>query len=99
MLKSRPSRGTLISGHIYGAFSARLFIKNRALSGPIKLAHLNNSLSDKVRSVIACLTGEPGDYEKAVKLLTERYGDPREVVDAHLRRITNWPDIKEKDRE
>ena len=60
---------------------------------------MNNSLSDKVRSVIACLTGEQGDYEKAVKLLTERYGDPREVVDAHLRRITNWPDIKEKDRE
>ena len=27
------------------------------------------------------------------------YGDPREVVDAHLHRIINWHNIKEKDRD
>lgn len=27
------------------------------------------------------------------------FGDPREVLDAHLRLITNWPQIKEKDCE
>ena len=52
-----------------------------------------------MREVIACLTGEPGDYQKAVKLLSDRYGDPSEVIDAHLRRITNWHNIKERDRE
>jgi len=34
-----------------------------------------------------------------VRLLIQRYGDPCEVVDAYLRRITNWPQIKEKDLE
>lgn len=58
----------------------------------IKLAHLN---SDKGRDVTACLTGEPGYYKKAVILLTDRYGAPREAVDAHLRRVTNWPVIKD----
>jgi endonuclease III len=72
---------------------------NKSLSDAIKLAHLNNSINDRVREVIACLTGEPGDYQKAVKLLSDRYGDPREVVDAHLHRITNWHNIKEKDRD
>ena len=47
--------------------------------------------------MIACLTGEPGDYERAVKLLTQIYSDPCEVVDAHLHRVPNWPDIKEND--
>ena len=78
--------------YFWGIFSS-LIHQNKALLGLIKLTHLNNSLSDKVRSVIACLTGEPGDYEKAVKLLTERYEDLREVVDAHLHRRTNWPDM------
>jgi hypothetical protein len=72
---------------------------NKSLSDAIKLAHLNNSINDRVREVIACLNGEPGDYQKAVKLLSDRYGDPREVVDAHLHRITNWHNIKEKDRD
>ena len=64
---------------------------NKSLSDAIKLAHLNNSINDRVREVI--------DYQKAVKLLSDRYGDPREVVDAHLHRITNWHNIKEKDRD
>ena len=34
-----------------------------------------------------------------MKLLIQRYGDPYEVVDAQLRRITNWPQIKESDCE
>lgn len=32
-----------------------------------------------------------------MRLLIQRYGDPCEVVDAYLHRITNWPQIKEKD--
>jgi hypothetical protein len=82
----------------WGIFSS-LVDNNKSLSDAIKLAHLNNSINDRVREVIACLTGEPGDYQKAVKLLSDRYGDPREVVDAHLHRITNWHNIKEKDRD
>ena len=62
--------------YLWGIFIS-LVHQNRALSGLIKLTHLNNSFSDKVRSIIACLTEVPGDYEKAVKLLTERYWDPR----------------------
>lgn len=73
--------------------------KNSSLSGPLKLAHLNSALTDKVREVIACLSGEPGDYEKAVKLLKDRYGDPQEVVNTHLRRVANWCKVKEKDRQ
>ena len=81
--------------YFWGIFSS-LVDQNKALSGPIKPVHFNNSFSDKVRDVIACLPGEPGDYEKAVKLLSERYGDPREVVDAHLRRITKRPNRKKR---
>ncbi|CAB4024185.1 Hypothetical predicted protein [Paramuricea clavata] len=84
--------------YFWGIFSS-LVDNNKSLSDAIKLAHLNNSINDRVREVIACLTGEPGDYQKAVKLLSDRYGDPREVVDAHLHRITNWHNIKEKDRD
>ena len=76
-----------------------LVYKNDKLTPAIKLAHLNSCLTDRVREVIACLTGEPGDYDRAVKQLTDRYGDPREIIDAHLRRISSWPHIKDKDRE
>lgn len=84
--------------YFWDIFSS-LVDSNKSLSDAIKLAHLNNSINNKVREVIACLTGEPGDYQKAVKLLSDRYGDPSEVIDAHLRRITNWHNIKERDRE
>ena len=50
---------------------------NNNLSEAVKLAHLKNSLTDNVKGVILCLTGGPGDYEKAIKLLSDRYGDPR----------------------
>ena len=57
---------------------------------------MNGSLSDKVTDMIACVTREPSDYERAGKILIH---DPREVTDANLRHITNWPNIKENDRE
>ena len=72
---------------------------NKNLSEAIKLAHLNNSLTENMKGVILCLTGGPGDYEKAIKLLSDRYGDPRDVVEAHLHRIIDWPNIKSNDRE
>ncbi|CAB4018851.1 Hypothetical predicted protein, partial [Paramuricea clavata] len=81
-----------------GIFSS-LVNKNDKPMPAVKLAHLNSCLTDRVRAVIACLTGEPGDYDRAVKQLTERHGDPREIIDAHLRRISSWPHIKDKDRE
>ena len=84
--------------YFWGIFSS-LVDNNKSFSNATKLAHLNNSVNSKVREVIACLTGEPGDYQKAVKLLSDRYGDPCEVIDAHLHRITNWQNIKERDRE
>ncbi|CAB4006844.1 Hypothetical predicted protein, partial [Paramuricea clavata] len=84
--------------YFWGIFSS-LVHKNDKLTPAIKLAHLNSCLTDRVREVIACLTGEPGDYDRAVKQLTDRYGDPREIIDAHLRRISSWPHIKDKDRE
>lgn len=34
-----------------------------------------------------------------MKLLKDRYGDPQEVVNAHLRRVANWCKVKEKDRQ
>ena len=43
---------------IYPLFFSSLIDQNKALSGLIKLAHLNICLSDKVRDVIACFTGE-----------------------------------------
>ena len=72
---------------------------NKSLSDAIKLAYLNNSINNKVREVIACLAGEPGNYQKAVKLLSDSFGDRSEVIHAHLRRITKWHNIKERDRE
>ena len=76
-----------------------LFLGYIQFNHAINLAHLDNSINNKVREVIACLTGEPGDYQKAVKLLSDRHGNPSEVIDAHLCRITNWLNIKERDRE
>ena len=35
--------------------------------------------------MVSCLTG---DYESVVALPTDRYGDPRDVIDANLCRIT-----------
>ena len=47
--------------YFWGIFSS--FVdSNKSLSDAIKLAHLNNLINNKVREVIACLTGEPGDY-------------------------------------
>ena len=37
--------------------------------------------------------------QNAQLLLSHRYGHPSEVVDEHLHRITDWQNIKEKDRE
>ncbi|XP_048576390.1 uncharacterized protein LOC125558915 [Nematostella vectensis] len=71
---------------------------NKTLSEPVKLAHLNNSLADNVKILISCLTGGPGDYEKAVKLLEGTFGDPRNVIEAHLNRITDWPAVRSDDR-
>ena len=84
--------------YFWGIFSS-LVDSNKSLFDAIKLAHLNNSINNKVREVIACLTREPGDYQKAVELLSDRYGDPCEVIEAHLHRITNWHNIKERNRE
>ena len=83
--------------YFWGIFSA-LVDKNERLPSAIKFARLINALSEEVKEVVSCLTGESGDYERAVSLLTDRYGDPRDVIDAHLRRITGWPSVREKDR-
>ena len=51
---------------------------------------------------LTCSIEEPlcGNAIKSLLLLLLLlYGDPREVVDAHLHRITNWHNIKEKDRD
>ena len=72
---------------------------NKSLSEAVKLAHLNNALTDNVSGIILCVTGEPGDYEKAIKLLNERYGDPQNVVETHLCRIIDWPNVKNNIRE
>ena len=66
---------------------------NKNLSEAVKLPHLNNSLTDNVKGVILCLTEGAGDYEKAIKLLSCRYGDPPNVMVAHLHRIIDWPNI------
>ena len=42
--------------------------------------------------------GEGGDYQVAVKLLNDRFGDPCDVVDAHIWRITTWPSVEERDQ-
>ena len=84
--------------YFWGIFSS-LMRNNKNLSEVVKLAHLNNSLTDNVKGVILCLTGGPGDYEKAIKLMNDRYGDPRDVVEAHLHRIIDWPNIKSNDLE
>ena len=84
--------------YFWGIFSS-LVHNNKNLSEAVKLAHLNNSLTDNVKGDILCLTGGPGDYEKAIKLLSDRYGDPRDVVEAQLHRIIDWPNIKSNDRE
>ena len=48
----------------WGIFSS-VVDSNKSLSDAIKLAHLNNSINNKVREVIACLTEEPGEaYQK-----------------------------------
>ena len=72
--------------YFWGIFSS-LVHNNKNLSEAVKLVHLNNSLTDNVKGVILCLTGGMGDYGKAIKLLSDRYGDPRDVVEAHLNQI------------
>jgi hypothetical protein len=64
--------------YFWGIFSS-LVHKNDKLTPAIKLAHLNSCLTDRVCEVIACLTGEPVDYDRAVKQLTGRYGDPEKL--------------------
>ncbi|XP_048578061.1 uncharacterized protein LOC116619333 [Nematostella vectensis] len=83
--------------YFWGIFKS-LVHDNKTLSEPVKLAHLNNSLADNVKIVISGLTGGPGDYEKSVKLLEGRFGDPRDVIEAHLNRITDWPAVRSDDR-
>ena len=72
--------------YFWGLFSA-LVDQNPNLPSAIKFAHLNNALGGGVKDAISCL------------LLTDRYGDPRDVVDVQLRRIMAWRPVEERDRE
>lgn len=73
----------------FGGIFSSLVDKNYALSPEVKLAHLSGCLSDKAREVIACLTGEPGDYERAEQL-TVRDGDPWRCILATNKFLDEW---------
>lgn len=60
--------GILTNGHIAGEYSVHLWTKTSLLEA-VKLAHLNNSINNKVREVTSCLTGRPRDYQDVEVLM------------------------------
>ena len=62
--------------------------ENKGLTDDDKWEYLSQALTDgNAKDTIAGFTRASGQYEEAIKCLTERYHRPREVVDEHARAL------------
>ena len=72
--------------------------ENKGLTDDDKWEYLSQALTDgNAKDTIAGFTRASGQYEEAIKCLTERYHRPREVVDEHARALIESNPLKEGD--
>lgn len=76
-----------------------MIIESRVSVDKERLYFLNKYTSGKANDVIkGFVTLKSNDsYEKAKRLLTQRFGDPHRVSNAYKVRLRNWPQITEGD--
>ena len=72
--------------------------ENKELTDDDKWEYLSQALTDgSAKDTIAGFTRAAGQYDEAIKCLTDRYHRPREVVDEHARALIESPPLKEGD--
>ena len=68
-------------------------IDKAPINDEAKFSYLKEFVIPKVRSTIEKLPVDSGGYERAKTILQQRYGDPAEVVNAHIQQIFALPTI------
>lgn len=67
---------------------------NESLSSVEKMTYLTNLLSGSAEQTISGLSLCNENYEIALKLLHERYGDPQVIVSAHMNKLLTLENVK-----
>lgn len=70
--------------------------KNPKLSNIEKFSYLQSKVVGEARGAIAGLALSNENYEVAINLLSERYGNKQEIVDLHYSKLINIPPPKNK---
>jgi Protein of unknown function (DUF1759) len=74
-------------------------IHNHAdLREDVKLRHLPNYVGEEARQAIRHLRLTTGNNDIAVKLLTDRFGRPDQIIASHLHHLERLPSIDNEDR-
>ena len=70
--------------------------KKDNISDTAKLSYLKASVRGDAKTIINRLeTNSTGNYDRARKLLTDRYDNPRSIIRAHIDYIVNCPVVKQ----
>ena len=64
---------------------------NQSLTAVEKFCYLRASLRGPAAATINGLNLSSANYEAAVALLKERYGEPQKVINAHMDALVNHP--------
>ena len=74
-------------------------IESKLKSNDVRLRYLERYVEGEPRELIkGCLhlDGQNG-YTEAMKLLVEKYGDPYQISNAYIKKIEDWPYVKQGD--
>ena len=67
---------------------------NQSLTPIARFSYLRASLRGSVAATINGLSLSSANYEAAVALLKERYGDPQKIINAHMDALVNLPIVE-----
>ena len=82
-------------GQRFGTASIQLLIQISHCLTPIeKFSYLRATLRGSAAATINGLSLSSANYEAAVALLKERYGDPQKIINAHMDALVNLPIVE-----
>ena len=74
-------------------FDSAIHLKEN-MSEVDKFSYLKSLLTDSAKDCISGLTQTKENYEQAIKLLQERYGNPQVLISAHMEALVALPRVK-----
>ena len=63
----------------------------------VKLRHIGNYVDEEARQAVQHLRLTTGNYDVAVRLLTDRFGRPDQIIASHLHHLERLPSIDNED--